>query len=132
MNVAEAFATYLTTLTSSTLGQDLFIGEAPSSNKVDTDIYWIIASGGPVNKRITGQTGKQYSISLYFRSRDYKTVYDTIFALEETLNCASCVELTGYDTIDISATVLGIDDDLDLEDRKVGLLQIVITVEACL
>jgi hypothetical protein len=48
MNLSESFADYLETLSGATLGQDLFIGNAPSSNKVQDTIYWIVATGGNI------------------------------------------------------------------------------------
>lgn len=125
MNVAESFATYLQDVLSiATLGQDLYIGFAPSSKKTTDDLWWIVATGG--NKDVELQSGesmKTYFIEIFFRSRDYRTVYDNLHSLEEQLNCDGCTQLTGFDTVDINASVLSIDTDLDNEDRKVGLLQ---------
>lgn len=131
MNIAQDFATYLETITGATLGQDLFIGEAPSSNKVPVSIYWIVASGG--NKSLKAKTGesiKEYTIDVYYRGNDYREVYDIMQELEIELNCAFCVELTNFDTIEVEANTLSIDTDLDSEDRKVGLLQVNISVYA--
>lgn len=128
MNLAEAFATYLATLTGSTLGQTLFIGEAPSSDKVADAIWWIVENGGSViSKNSTGEARKSYQIEVYYRNRDYKAVKDGLYALEEDLNCDGCSQISGYDTIDIEATTFPIDNDLDSEDRKIGLLQVNIT-----
>lgn len=124
MNIPEAFATYLETVTGSTLGQDLFIGEAPSSNQVLDSIWWIIASGGAKETRlISGESVKNYRVDVYYRNRDYEQVYNAMQDLEETLNCDGCTQLDGYETMDIEATTFPIDTDLDDEDRKVGLLQ---------
>lgn len=129
MNIAESFAELLETLTGSTLGQDLFIGQAPSSNKVPSSIWWIVASGGNRDTDlVTGESVKSYSIEVYYRSRDYKTVYNAMQTLEEDINCDGCVQLDGYDTLDVKASVLSIDSDLDSEDRKVGLLQVNLTI----
>lgn len=128
MNLAEAFATYLATMTGSVLGQDLFIGEAPSSDKVQDSIWWIIDNGGgPIKKNSTGESLKRYQVQIFYRNRNYQTVKDKMFTLEEDLNCDGCTQLTGIDTIDIEATTFPIDNDLDVEDRKVGLLQVNLT-----
>lgn len=129
MNLAEAFATHLATLTGTTLGQTLFIGEAPSSNKVADAIWWIVENGGGVlRKNSTGEAQKNYQINVFYRDRDYKAVKDAMYALEEDLNCDGCSQLSGYDTIDIEAITFPIDNDLDNEDRKIGLLQANITI----
>lgn len=128
MNLAEAFATHLATLTGTTLGQTLFIGEAPSSDKVADSIWWIVENGGGViQKNSTGEAQKSYQISVFYRNRNYKAVKDAMFTLEESLNCDGCTQLSGYDTIDIEAITFPIDNDLDSEDRKIGLLQVNIT-----
>lgn len=125
MNIAEAFTDYLEQITGSVLGQDLFIGQAPSTNKVPDDIYWIVASGGNINTdTTTGEKLKNYTIEVYKRSRDNRTIYDDMQDLEIELNCLSCIELSGYEVVDIEAYTLSIDNDLDNEDRKVGLLQV--------
>jgi hypothetical protein len=129
MNIAFSFANFLEVITGSTLGQTLFIGQAPSSNKVNNAIWWIVASGGNrTTDAATGESIKQYVIEVYYRSRDYKAVYDAMQDLELKLNCDDCVQLENYDTLDVKASVLGIDNDLDAEDRKVGLLQANLTV----
>lgn len=134
MNISEAFAELLEDESIATLGQDLFIGQAPSSNKVQDSIYWIVATGGNIEiESVTGEKTKAYTIEVYRRSRDYRTVYNDLQFLENLLNCTRCVELSGFDIIDINASVLSIDNDLDAEDRKVGLLQSNIVVyEDCM
>lgn len=129
MNISQSFAEFLETVTGATLGQDLFIGQAPSSNKVQSAIWWIVASGGgrDVNN-VTGEAIKSYTIDILYRSRNYQSVYDEMQSLETALNCDSCVQLEGFETLDVKAQILYIDDDLDAEDRKVGVLQANITV----
>lgn len=128
MSLVSAFATYLAGVTGTTLGQTLFIGEAPSSKKVADAIWWIVENGGSVlQKNATGEATKSYQFNVFFRSRDYEAIKDGLYELEEDLNCDNCSQISGYDTIDIEATTFPIDNDLDSEDRKVGLLQVNIT-----
>lgn len=129
MNLSEAFVEYIENLGIATFGQDLFIGEAPSSNHVLDAIWWIKTSGGTPERRLpTGETVKNYLIEIFYRNRDYKAVYDAMEDLEEQLNCDGCSQLTGFETMDIQATVFPIDNDIDSEDRKVGLLQATLRV----
>lgn len=123
MNLAESFATYLATKSGSTIGQDLYIGQAPSSNKVPDAVWSVTASGGA--KEIALQSGesiKNYLVEVRYRNRDYETVYNKLHDLEEALNEGICPTLSGFDTISIEATTFPVDDDLDSEDRKIGLL----------
>lgn len=128
MSLVESFATYLAGITGTTLGQTLFIGEAPSSDKVADSIWWVKENGGGViQKNLTGEARKSYQIEVYYRNRNYELVKDAMSDLEEDLNCDGCSQLSGYDTIDIEAMTFPIDADIDNEDRKIGLLQANIT-----
>ncbi len=127
-NLPSAFASYLDSITTSTIGQDLFIGEAPSSNKAPDALMWVIASGGDIERKLsTGEKMKSYLVEVRYRNRNYQTVYDTLQTIEEDLNNGNCTQLSGYDTISIEATTFPIDQDLDDEGRKVGLLAVTIS-----
>ena len=129
MNLVETFASYLESFLGIHLKQDLFIGQAPSTNKVPDSIWWIVARGGDkTSSLITGESIKSYLIEIYFRSRDYKLVYDNMYLLEKELNCLGCVTLECFSVLNIEASVLGIDNDLDAEDRKLAVLQANVTV----
>lgn len=124
----EAFAEYLENLGIATRGQDLFIGEAPSSNMVQDSVWWVIDNGGqPVRKNSTGEALKAYQIQIFNRNRNIKDIKRDMFTLEEELNCDGCTQLTGFETIDIEATTFPIDQDIDNEDRKIGMLQVNLT-----
>lgn len=133
MNLAESFVEYLENLGIAVFGQDLFIGEAPSSNVALDSVWWIVASGGtPETRLTTGESIKNYLVEVFYRNRDYRAVYDAMHSLEEQLNCSGCVDLTDFETIDISATTFPIDNDLDSEDRKLGSIQATIrTHKSC-
>lgn len=123
MNIAESFATYLATQSGSTIGQDLFIGQAPSSNKVPDSVWSVTASGGAKEISLrSGESVKNYLLEVRYRNRDYETVYNKLHSLEEALNDGDCKELAGFTIISIEATTFPIDDDLDAEDRKIGML----------
>lgn len=128
MSMVSALADYIAAVTGSTLGQNLFIGEAPSSNKVPDAIWWIVEDGGGIiSRNATGESLKNYQFSIYYRDRDYGATKSALYTLEEAVNCDGCTQLVGFDTIDIQATTFPIDNDLDREDRKIGLIQLTIT-----
>lgn len=133
MNLPQAFVNYLEDLGVATFGDDLFIGEAPSTNTVPDSIYWITASGGaPETRLVTGETVKNYLVEIFYRNRDYQAVYDAMHFLEESINCDGCTQLEGFETFDMQATTFPVDQDLDGEDRKLGLLQTTIrTYKEC-
>lgn len=111
-----------------TLEQDIIIGRAPSSNETSDDIWWMITNGGGIlQKNQTGEARKSYAFLVYRRGRNYREIDEELQTLEENINCDRCSVLEGFDTIDIEATVFPTDDDLDSEDRKVGMLQVTVT-----
>ncbi len=134
MNIAETFATYLQTLGIATLGQTLFVGNAPSSNRVSDSIYWIVESGGsPLSQNKTGETIKSTTLEIYYRDINYKNVYDKLNSLEDSLTCSGCVQLNGFDIIKIDVVSYPIDQDLDNESRKIGMLQVnLVSYKECL
>ncbi len=128
MTITKAIGNYLEDLGVATLGQDLIIGRAPTSRETADDLWWIIGNGGGIiGKNATGEQRKSYTALVYRRGRNYREVDEQLQQLEEDLNCDRCTQLDGFDTIDIECTILSSDDDLDAEERKVGLLQVTIT-----
>jgi hypothetical protein len=120
--VSEAFVEYLELQGYGTFGTDLFLSQVPP-NAPDSTL-WVITSGGsPIQKLATGETLKQYFISVFYRSTSAMDVEKKIFALEELLNCTQCVELTGFEVHEITAQNFGSDEDIDNEERRVGMLQ---------
>jgi hypothetical protein len=129
MNVVRAFANYLQATDVATLGQDLFISRAPSSNQVIDRIFWLKAGGGStVSKTVDGSTTKQYIIEIYHRDVNTEGVHETLQELGEDLSCAGCVTLEDYDVLEVATNGPWTDQDLDNEEREVGLLQATITI----
>lgn len=123
MTIAKAFLGYLQTILP---GEKFFIGAAPK--ETTDDIYWLISNGGaPISTNVTGQKIKTYVLSLYFRSKSAEVVDEALQNLEETINIDQCTQLAGFDTIDMEATSFASDQDLDNEERTIGLVQVTIT-----
>lgn len=126
MNISRAFATYLEAEGYGTFGDDLFIGGVPQGSPDAS--YWIVAEGGTSTiKNHTGEKLKAYTLSLYYRSTNALDVYDNLQALEEEINSAGCPDLEGFTTVDSEAILFHSDQDLDNEDRTIGLLQVSLT-----
>jgi hypothetical protein len=129
-NIVESFATFLDSQAVATMGTDLFIGDAPSSDFVPDAIWWLKANGGTQERSVSGESIKTYQVQAFYRNRDAQAVYDKMFNLENLLSCASCADLPGFDVVDIRTVAFPADQDLDQEDRMVGLLQANIQVYA--
>lgn len=124
MTLLESFVKMLETKGYGISGQNIFVWELPSTLKVGTDVLWIIPSGGsPIQRNKTGEIIKSYNYLVYFRSKSAKKVAKVMDELEALFNCgANCVQLEGFETIEISATTLPYDQDRDSEDTMVGML----------
>jgi hypothetical protein len=129
MTIVDAFAGYLVTLGIGTLGTDMFIGSAPSSDHAPDAVAWLRINGGaPTSRLLTGEQVKSYQVQVYFRDRSTQSVYQSLLSLEETLNGTRRIPLEGFDVYSVSADTFPVDDDLDDEDRKVGLLQATLVI----
>ena len=125
MNIVESLASYLISIGYGTaLNTDVFIGGVPT---IPSTAYWYIFSGGsPVTKNTTGEKIKSYSVQFFYRNVDAEDVYNKLQLIEVELNKSSCAQLSGFDTIEIEATVFPTDNDIDLEERTVGTIQVAI------
>ena len=127
MNITQAFAEYMDTQGYGTLGTDLFIGGAPLNSP--DECWWVVSNGGSTkSKNQTGEKQKNYSMNVYFRSMNQDDVYNRLEEFETDVNRDDCIEIDGYDIIEAEATIYPTDQDLDGEDRTIGIVQITLTV----
>jgi hypothetical protein len=126
MNIAESFVEYMEDLELGVLGTDIFISQVPD---LPDTCWWLTSAGGsPVVKNHTGERTKDYFISVYYRGTNAETVYSTMQDFEESINAKGCVQLDGYDTIEMEASTFPTDTDLDNEERVLALMQVRIRV----
>lgn len=120
--VGEAFIKFLEDKNIGTFNEDLFFGQLPQEAP---DESWLVVVGGgnPETVTLDGSMIKLYTLSIYRRSLSGKEVERKLFSLEEDLNCPSCVNLEGFETIYSRATNFAQDTDLENENRRIGLLQ---------
>lgn len=127
MNIAESFVEYMEDLSMGTFGSTIYINSVPQD--APDAVWWVVKSGGsPVRKNSTGERVKDYILSVYYRDTDAEQVYELMQDFEEEINSKGCIQLNGYDTIEMEASVFTADQDLDNEDRVVGLLNVRISV----
>lgn len=120
--VGEAFVKFLETQIDATFGTDLFLGEVPLDAP---DKAWLVLVSGGSPERVTVDGGmlKLYTFNIYHRSLAGKEIERELFSLEELLNCSTCVNLEGFETIYSRATQFSQDTDLANEQRRIGTLQ---------
>lgn len=120
--VGEAFIDFLQGQGIGTYGTDLFLGEMPMNSP--DDAWLVVVSGGnPDVVTLDGAMIKLYTFNIYHRSLAGKDIERELFSLEESLNRASCVQLSGFETIYSRATQFAQDNDIEKENRRIGLLQ---------
>lgn len=127
MTIRKAFINWMVANSLGTFGVDIFAGQAPldTPNKC----FWVMNDGGgSVLKASTGEKMKNYQLSVYYRNTDAEDVDEVMQDLEELLNSKMCHELPPYNSIEFEATVFPSDQDLDNEERTIGLLQVTLTV----
>ena len=129
MTISQSFVEFLESKGFGTFGQNIYLYRVPNSKKTQTELFWIVPTGGtPTRRNRTGELIKAYQFSLYYRSMSAKKIDEVLNQAEEMLNCATCVQLNGFELVDIQATQFPISQDLDSEDRVVGLLQVQLQV----
>lgn len=129
MTISQAFVDLLIEKGYGVFGQNIFLYRVPNSLKTNTNLFWIIPSGG--NKLATNKTGeaiKAYQFLIYYRSNSAKDVDTVLSKMEEELNCSSCVKLNGFELVGINVTQFPADQDLDSENRMVGMLSVQLEV----
>lgn len=120
--VGEAFVKYLQDKGIGTFGDNLFMGELPL--KAPDNSWLVVVSGGsPDLVTADGSMIKLYTFNIYHRSLAGKEIERDLFNLEEALNCTTCVNLEGFETIYSRATNFAQDIDLENANRRIGLLQ---------
>lgn len=120
--VGEAFIKFLEDNNIGTFNTDLYLGQLPLDAQ---DEAWlvVVSGGGPELVTADGGMMKVYTFNIYRRSLAGKEIERSLFSLEEKLNCSTCVNLDGFETIYSRATQFAQDIDLENEDRRIGLLQ---------
>ncbi len=120
--VGEAFIKFLEDSSIGTFNQNLYLGMLPLEAPDDAWLV-VVAGGSPELVTADGGMMKIYTFSIYRRSLAGKEIERSLFSLEEKLNCSTCVNLDGFETIYSRATQFAQDIDLENENRRIGLLQ---------
>lgn len=120
--VGEAFIKFLEDKGIATFGDNLFLGEMPLS--APDEAWLVVVSGGnPDTVTLDGGMIKVYTFNIFRRSLAGKKIERDLFSLEETLNCGTCVDLEGFETIYSRAVQFAQDIDIGNDNRRIGLLQ---------
>lgn len=129
MTVAQSFVKLLESKGYGVFGQNIFLYRVPNSLKTPTELFYIIPSGGSATGVYPdGTKRKLYQFLVYFRSNSAKRVDEVLSAMDDDLNCAGCAKLEGFEMVSLNTSQFPADQDLDSENRMVGLLQVQLEV----
>lgn len=108
------------------LGRDCFIGGVEPDKP--EDCWWVLSAGGRAgNRSVTGERKKEYILTVFYRDRNQRVVYNEINRFEELVNGLECPEL-GSVPVSIEVTAFPVDNDRDFEDRSIASVQVTIQV----
>lgn len=130
MTIKQAFALYMVSLDLGTVTGDarnIYKNGVPEG--APDKCWWLRGGGGsPTHRNNTGERVKDYVVDVFYRNVGEEDVDETLQAFEELINSKHCDQLSGFDVVEIKASNMSSDQDLDQEDRFVGLVQVTITV----
>jgi len=131
MTYLQAFAQYMEDLGVATRGQDLFIGEVPrqSDDNIDQGQWWIVAAGGTSVGTDYNQWQRTLFINVFYRDRDPLCVIEKFEEFRHLIHHLGCEELDGYKVIKIDVSTEFVDNDIDSEDNKVGVMVVRVILE---
>lgn len=126
MNIKKALVEFMEDNGFGTFETDLFIHRAPEDPAV---LWWVTGGGGTArSKNDTGEKQKTYVLSVYYRDTDGERLAERLQAFEELVNSPDCLTFPNYDIIEMEATQFAADQDIDVEERMVGLVQVSLTI----
>lgn len=129
MTISQSFVQFLQEQGYGILGQNIYLYRVPNSFKAESEVLWVVPSGGNVvGRNRTGELIKAYQFLVYYRSVNTRKVDEALADLESVLNCSECVKLEGFELVQINTTQFPVDQDLDAENRMVGLLRVQLEV----
>ena len=109
-----------------TFGEDFFYMRVPD---VEGPVFWMTMVGSLVDRDLkTKQKIKEYQFLLSYRNKSAQKVDEEIFQIETILNRLTCVHLEHYDLYAIRTSNLGAYEDIDMEGRFKGTIQIAVKI----
>lgn len=126
----DSFASYLEDLGVATRGQDLYIGEAPrqTSDNLEDGQWWIVPAGGNSDGTDFNQWQRYLYINVFYRDRDPRMLYEKFEDLRTKVAESGCPVLEGYECVRIEVSSELVDNDVDTEENKTGVMVIRLTV----
>lgn len=109
-------------------GKEYYLYALPNTKVTNVDVYWLIPNIENVVKRnVTKEPTYLDTFTLNYRSTDRSMADAEISKVKEIINRLKCFSLPHYKVLEIQATSINVDDDLDAEGAKRASLTINLT-----
>ena len=124
--IGKEFSEFLCSLLNLEFGKDFFYMRVPDEAG---PVYWMTLIGSYVDRDLkTKQKIKEYQFVLNYTDIKAQNVDEEIFRIETILNRLTCVELDNFELYELSTSNLGSYEDVDVEGRFKGTIQISVKI----
>lgn len=108
--------------------KEYYLYALPDTKKSATNVYWMVPGVESTYQRNTTREIRYLdTFILNYRSNDKADADQEISKAKEIINQLRCFDLPHYKVVDIEATLINVDDDLDQEQAKRASLTINLT-----
>lgn len=109
-------------------GKRYYLYALPDTKETDTDVFWLVPNSENISHRnVTREPRYLDTFTLYYRSNDKVDADRHISRVKEIINSLKCFSLPHYKVLDIEATSISVNNDLDAEKAKRASLIINLT-----
>lgn len=109
-------------------GKEYYLYALPDTKKTNVDVFWLVpVVENMVTRNVTREPRYLDSFTLNYRSTTKVNADIEISRVKEMINSLKCFSLPHYQVLDIQATSINVDDDLDVEKAKRASLTINLT-----
>lgn len=121
--------TYLQFIKCGTFGTDLFFSRVPQSQKVPTEVWWVVPTNASVSQHnVSGEDTIRYTYELNFRSLSVQKLNDQLFRVSREIVGSHCYNLDNFHTINVELVSVNQNTMKDTEERMIGSITFVVTV----
>ena len=109
-------------------GKEYYLYALPDTKASDVDVFWLVPNAENIaDRNFTREPRYLDTFTLNYRSTDKSDADIQISRVKEIINSLKCFSLPHYEVLDIQATFINVDDDLDVEKAKRASLTINLT-----
>lgn len=109
-------------------GKMYYLYALPDTKESDTDVFWLVPNSENISHRnVTREPRYLDTFTLNYRSNDKISADRQISKVKEIINSLKCFSLPHYKVLNIEATSISVNNDVDVERAKRASLIINLT-----